>query len=113
MSVPDSIAIVDFELETNGPGATLHLTGVEAISVTLGNWPTIFKPVENEIEALLDVVVNAFDGQISQAVNQVHVPLFSLPQSIPGTNIPANLSFAPSGLGFYEGSVQALILVTA
>jgi hypothetical protein len=113
MAVPDSVATVDFELETDGQSATLHLTGVESISVTLGNWPSGFQAVENAIEELLDVVVNAFDDQISGALSQVHVPLFDLPQSIPGTNIPANLSFASNGLGFYQESVQALITVTA
>jgi hypothetical protein len=109
ISVPAVNVLVDMELQSSGQRADLHLTGVEQIRVDLGNWPSVFDPVKHDIENLIDGILADFRGMISNAVRQVSVPLFSLPNAIPGTGVTAHLSFAGGGFSFYRGAVRALI----
>jgi hypothetical protein len=106
-------ATVTLQLVTSGNQASLQLTGVQNISVNLGDWPGVLEPVESAIEGILNSVVSLFQGQVSSAVSGISVNLFTLPSTLPGTSLPAQLAFAPNGLNVTGGAVQALIQVTA
>jgi hypothetical protein len=99
-------------LKTSSTEASVEITGIDSIHVNIGNWPSILKPIESAIESLLDAIVSIFQGAISSAVSGISINLFSLPSTIPGTDIPAKLTFPSGGLSFNGSNVDATINVS-
>jgi hypothetical protein len=109
--VPDANVVVDMRLMTpNTRTGAVELTGVQSIKVNI-NWPSVLRPVGDLLEGLINGVLTLFRGKISAAVRGKRFNLFELPTTIPGTGIPATLSFAAGGLSFFGGSVRGLITV--
>jgi|GEM_PF-5300960 len=110
LPVPDTNVVIDISLTDDGTNAYIEITGVQSIHVDLGDWPSVLKPVESAIEGLLDAVVGLFRGTISNAVSGTKLGLFSLPDVIPGMDVPADLTF--NSLGFANSGVQTAIEIS-
>jgi hypothetical protein len=108
---PSPKVVVTNTLSVSGRSGILTLTGVSSITVSL-NWPSVLKPVGDVLKTLLNGILSLFRGKISNAVKGKKFTLFTLPTTIPGTNLAASLSFAQGGLGYMKGSVQALVRMT-
>ena len=109
LPIPNTKVAIDIALRSNSTDAYIEITGVQSIHVDLGNWPGILSPVKSVIEGLLNAIVGAFRGQISNAVSGTKIKLFDLPATIPGMNVPARLSFTT--LQFANSGVTASINV--
>jgi hypothetical protein len=112
LPVPDTVVTIKVALKTSSTEASVEITGIDSIHVNIGNWPSILKPIESAIESLLDAIVSIFQGAISSAVSGISINLFSLPSTIPGTDIPAKLTFPSGGLSFNGSNVDATINVS-
>jgi hypothetical protein len=110
LPAPNTQVVVTNRLSASGNTGLITLTGVNSIKVVL-NWPKVLKPVEAVIKTLLNGVLALFRGTISNAVQGKKFELFTLPTTIPGTNLGAKISFDTGGLRYFKSSVQALIRI--
>jgi hypothetical protein len=109
---PKLDVVVVNALSAKGNKGILELKGVSSIKVDF-DWPKILKPVEKLAEKLVSKVLSRFKGKINNLVKGKKFELFSLPATIPGTNLGAKLSFDKNGLSYYKSSVRGLVRVKA
>jgi hypothetical protein len=112
LSAPDTDVVVTNSLSASGNIGLVRLTGVSSISVNL-HFPSVLDPVEHLLENLLNAILSLFRGIISNAVSGKTFELFTLPTTVPGTNLGATLSFDTGGLAYFKSSVRAMIRVRA
>jgi hypothetical protein len=110
LASPSPKVVITNTLSVSGRSGILTLTGVSSITVSL-SWPSVLKPVGSVLASLLNGILSLFRGSISKAVKGKQFTLFTLPTTIPGTNLAATLSFAPGGLAYFKRSVQARVRV--
>lgn len=107
---PSPKVVVTNALSVSGRSGILTLTGVSSITVSF-SWPSVLKPVGSVLKSLINGILSLFRNRISNAVKGKKFTLFTLPTTIPGTNLGATLSFASGGLAYFKGSVQALVRI--
>lgn len=113
LSVPQFEVTIQHTLKAVGSKGVITLTGISKIKVSL-SWPAMLSPVKNLAEDLLEKVAALFEKKIEDAIEGKQFVLFRLPSQIPGTDLDANLSFAPSGgLKYFGSTVQALVQIQA
>ena len=69
--------------------------------------------VKDWIQDLFSALVGSFVQSASGMVQGIEIPLFELPNTVPGTTTPANLSFTGSGLTAINGFLIAEIAVSS
>jgi hypothetical protein len=107
---PTTEVAIAHTLSATGDRGLITLTSVERIGVSL-SWPRVLAPVETIVRGLLNGTLSRFRGQIDEAVSGRAFALFELPATVPGTGMAADVSFAPDGLSYHEGSVRAVVRV--
>jgi hypothetical protein len=113
--VPDVTVTVNAQLGVDGSGkwGLLTLTGIGSPQLVLDDWPSVVPDeVKDWIQALFSALVSEFVQAASQMVQGIRIPLFQLPNTVPGTSIPASLSFTGPGLQASNGYLLAEIAVS-
>lgn len=109
--LPQVNAGVNIHLSAEGNNAVLRLNLASLEFNFHSSWPWPFSKFE---EAIMGWISSAVKGQVASAIESalsgVNPTLFTLPGSIPGTGIPASLSFA--SLGFVNSAAVGVVNVT-
>ena len=80
---------------------------MEQIAIDLKELPAILEPSRAKITELLEETINSFKYFLDSELAKLEIPLFTLPDQVPGTEIAANLSFYE--LSLQNSRVQALV----
>ncbi len=112
VAVPDVVVAVAHTLVAAGSNADVRLGQVSAINVVL-DLPGWLGPVAGAIRGAVNGIANAFRGVINTIINGRRITVYQLPDVLPGTHLPARLTFVAGGLRYVGGSLRTIIRVRA
>jgi len=110
--LPTARANIGLHLNQHGESASVSLS-MDRLDFSLPHLDLPW-PISELVDVILDwisgAVRSAIESAIVSALSNIHPPLFSLPDSFPGTSIPANLSF--QSLGFADSAARGVTNVS-
>ena len=111
--IPDTQLTLSLGVEKDSQGKTgfLKFTSVDKLNISLENIPNIPEPEQQALISLFKEILRSFKIFIDSELSQVKIPLFELPNTVPGTDIKANLKFHDFSL--VNSRIQALIRVSS
>ena len=111
--MPDTQLTLSLGVEKDSEGKTglLKLTSVDNLNLSLENIPNIFESDKHRLSDLFNEILKSFKGFVDSELSQVKIPLCQLPDTVPGTDIKANLQF--DDFSIVNSRIQALIRVSS
>lgn len=101
--------VADIAKSPDGTTVLLRFRQLKNIALALPLLPPLLESAREPLAQLLNAVASAFKDDISAALKTVEIPLFTLPATVPGTDIPADLQFADCAVEPHR--VRAIIQV--
>jgi len=90
-------AKVSTELIDNDKTLRIKIYDFSGIKISF-DWPSFLKPILSWIDKMISAMINAFLAALGLFVDMSKIYTFTLPDTIPGVEIPADLSFTKTGI---------------
>jgi hypothetical protein len=110
INVSPSVPPMNLRLVTDGSGKNVNVQfSLDGTVIPNYDIPDALKSVASPIVNTINSIGSAITGKINDALSSVDINAFTLPATVPGTSIPADLTF--DAVGFSGNSAVGVVRV--